>query len=107
MGALDACGLDREAVARELSRLVGEAVSVHTVNNWCATEKSDRRVPLEYAAALVAITGDASILRAALEVAGFRVLGPEDVPVYELGRIAVEETRRRRAKRAVMERIGL
>jgi len=105
--ALDRCGLDRETVADELSRLVGEPVSVHTVNNWVADAKGDRRFPLEYAGALTAITGDVGFLQAALAGgAGIKVLAPEEVAYYELGKITAEERARRKRKRAVLEKIG-
>jgi len=84
-------GLDREEVAAELSRLTGEAVSVHALANWAAPEKRDRRLPLEYAGALAEITRDAGIMEAALP-AGWRVLRPEDVAVYEYGRMTIEES---------------
>lgn len=103
--ALDGCEMDRETVAREISRLVGEEVSVHSLNNWCAEGKSDRRIPLEYAAAVVAITGNRGVLDAALGVIGYRVLAPEEEDVLELGRITLEERSRRKAKRRVLERL--
>ena len=34
--ALDNSPLGRDTVAKELSRLVGEDISVHSLNNWCA-----------------------------------------------------------------------
>jgi len=37
--------LCRENVAKELSRLVGEKISIHTLNNWCAAGKHNRRFP--------------------------------------------------------------
>ncbi len=105
--ALDKSGLDREAVAHELSRLVGEDVSVHTINNWCAEGAHNRRIPLEFAAALAVITGSADILDAAVKVAGFRVLDREQAPYYELGVLTAEERTRRKRKKQIEDRIGL
>lgn len=104
---LENCELSREEIAAELSRLVGEEISVHTLNNWCAEGKHNRRFPLEYAAALAVITGSRDVLDAALKVAGFRVLDADQGAYYELGVIAAEELARRKHKREVMERIGL
>jgi len=59
--------LDREDVAKVLSRLVGEEISIQALNNWCAAGKHNRRFPLEIAKALVMITGDKRILEAALQ----------------------------------------
>jgi len=105
--ALDKCGMSRDEVARELSRLVGEEISVHTLNNWCAEGKNNRRFPLEYAGALAVITGSQEVLDAALRSSGFRVLDIEQLVYYELGVIEAEERRRRKAKKEVIERIGL
>lgn len=104
--ALRRCGLSRETVADELSRLTGDKITVHTVNNWAAPEKQDRPIPLEYAAVLTVITGSAEIVRAAVEAAGLVVLTPDQAPFYELGRLTAEEKARARRKREVWEQIG-
>jgi hypothetical protein len=65
--ALYRCSLEREEMAKELSRLVGEEIFIHVLNNWCAAGKHNRRFPLELAKALERITGDKSILEAALQ----------------------------------------
>jgi len=104
--ALAASGLSREYVAAELSRLTGDAVSIHHINNWTAESKAgERHIPLEYAAALTVILGDVRILAAACP-AGYMVLPPEAAAVYELGRVTVEERRRGRKKRELWERIN-
>ncbi len=103
--ALRGCGLSRETVADELSRLTGESISIHTVNNWAAPGKNDRSIPLEQLAALCVVTGDAGIARAALEAAGLTVLEDHEVPYFELGRITAEDRERARRKKELMERI--
>jgi len=104
--ALRACGLSRETVADELSRLTGDKISVHTINNWCAPEKTDRPMPLEYAAALTVITGDTGVVQAAVEAAGLVVLSPEDAPYFELGKLTAEDRARAARKKTLFERIG-
>lgn len=104
--ALDRSGLTREYVASELSRLTGDSLSIHHINNWTAESKgAERRIPLDYLAALGLILGDAGILQAALP-AGWLGLTPEGAAVYEYGRLAVEERRRGRKKRELLERIN-
>jgi len=103
--ALSRCGLSREAVADELTRLTGARVSVHAVNNWAASEKTDRSIPLEQLAALTMITGDPGLAQAALECAGWAVLEPGEIPYYELGRMAAEDKKRSRRKRELLEKI--
>ncbi|MGE4191810.1 MAG: hypothetical protein AB7E51_00325 [Pseudodesulfovibrio sp.] len=104
--ALDRCGLSRDTVADELTRLTGETVTVHTINNWAAQGKSDRRIPLDQLAALSIVTGDPGIARAALEPAGLMVLDKDQVPLYELGRITAEDKARAKRKRELWEKIG-
>jgi len=103
--ALRNCGLSRETVADELTRLTGEAVSIHQINNWAAPGKDDRSIPLEQLAALTFVTGDAGLARAALSCAGWAVLRPDEVPYFELGRMAAEDRERTRKKREILERI--
>lgn len=103
--ALNRCGMSREAVADELTRLTGARISVHTVNNWAAPEKSDRSIPLEQLAALTVVTGDPGLAQAALECAGWAVLKPEDVPYLELGRMTAEDRERTRKRRELLEKI--
>jgi len=103
--ALRSCGLSRETVADELTRLTGERVSIHQINNWAAPGKDERSIPLEQLAALTVVTGDAGLARAALEAAGFLVLGPGEAPYYELGRLTAEERERAKRRKEIMERI--
>lgn len=103
--ALARCGLSREVVADELTRLTGEDISLHTINNWVAPGKDDRCVPLEYAGALAVITGDSGFVQVAVEAAGILVLNAEQAPYYELGRITAEDRARAQKRRAIMERL--
>lgn len=103
--ALARCGLSREVVADELTRLTGEDISIHTLNNWVAPGKDDRCVPLEYAGALAVITGDSAFVQVAVEAAGLLVLTAEQAPYYELGRITAEDRARAAARKAIFERL--
>jgi len=103
--ALRKCGLSREVVADELTRLTGENVSHHQINNWIAPTKEDRCIPLEYAAALAVITGDTGFLQVALDAAGILVLSHKQAAYYELGRITAEDRARSKQRKAILERI--
>lgn len=103
--ALRKCGLSRETVADELTRLTGEIISIHTINNWAAPGKDDRSIPLEYVAALAVVTGDIGVTRAALEPAGLVVLREDEAPYYELGRLTAEDRARAKKRRDLLERI--
>lgn len=97
-------GLDRDEVAKELTRLVGEEISKHTINNWCSEGKTNRRFPLECAKALVLITGDRGILDAALEPE-FRALDEDGQACLEYGELVLEDKVRSKRKRQLQERV--
>ncbi len=103
--ALHRCGIPREIVAEELSRLTGEDISIHTINNWVAVAKTERSIPLEYAGALAVITGDTGFLQVALEAAGILVLNHTQAPYYELGRITAEDRARAERRKDILKRI--
>jgi len=104
--AIDRSGLDREYIAKELSRLTGENVSIHILNGYTAESKGERRLPLEYAAALAVILGDKGILDAALGVGGFLVLGKAERAVYEIGKLTVEKRKASRRERKLWEKLN-
>lgn len=102
--ALNRCQISREEVAKELSRLVGEDISINTLNNWCAEGKTNRRFPLECAKALVMITGDTRILAAALEP-DFMALDEDGQACLEYGELMLEDKLRSKRKRQLQERV--
>jgi hypothetical protein len=95
--------MDREAVEKELSRLAGEDVSFHAINNCCSEGKHDRRVPLEYVKALALITGDAGIIEAALSPE-FSVMDEAGRAVYEYGVMVLEDKVRGKERRRLEEK---
>ena len=105
--ALSSCGLGRDTVAEELSRLTGEKISVNHLNNWTAESKNGWRLPLEYVAALTIITRDKGILRAALSNSGFMVLDKEQVDCYELGKITAENRVKTKRVKNIYGRLGI
>ncbi|WP_320174915.1 hypothetical protein [Maridesulfovibrio sp.] len=104
--ALKECGLSRDVVAEELSRLTGHQVSIHQLNNWAAPGKEDRPIPLHFVAALTEITEDYSLIKAALEGTGCKLLGPEEVAYFELGIMAAEDKKRTKKRKELWDKIG-
>ena len=102
--AIDNCPLERDAIADELSRLVGEEISVHTLNNWCSSAKPSRRVPLEWAKALTLVTDDQRILEAALGPE-FLALDEDGAACLEYGRMVLEDQIRSKRKRELKQRV--
>ena len=105
--ALSNCELSREEVADELSRLTGESVSIHQLNNWSSCSKIDRRLPLELAGALSVITGDKGVLNAALETCGFQTLAPKEILFFQLGQVVARERSNRKLKNRVFEELQI
>lgn len=105
--ALNNCGLGRDTVAEELSRLTGDKISVNHINNWCAESKNGWRLPMEYAAALSLITQDMGVVRAALEGTGMVVLDKEGKDYFELGKITAESRVKNRKRNQIYGRLGI
>ena len=96
--AVQNCPIDREQVAAELSRLVGEEFSLHALNNIISDGKQNRRFPLEFVKALTVITGDLRIIRAALQPE-YDAINIHEKAAYEYGVMVLEEKARARKKK--------
>lgn len=101
------CQLSREEIAEEMTRLVGENITVNHIANWTAESKNGWRMPLEYAAAFYLITGDPGVIRAALAGSGIGILTDKEFALFELGKIVADERTRGKKKRQVMEALGI
>ncbi len=104
-GALKSCGLSRDVIAEEISRLTGHDVSVHTLNNWAAPSKEDRPTPLQFLSALIAVTDSPALVEAALKGTGYKLLPPEEVPYYEIGKLEAEKKEQAEARKAAWAKI--
>jgi hypothetical protein len=104
--ALKGCGLSREVVAEELSRLTGHDISIHQLNNWAAPSKEDRPTPLHFLAAITEVTGSPALAEAALDGTGYRLLGPEEAVFYEIGRAEVAKKEEAKRRKELWEKIG-
>ena len=96
--ALKNCPFERADIAREVSRLVGEEFSIHTLNNVVAEGKANRRFPLEYAKALTMITGDTRIIEAAIKPE-FAVMDEKAKLAHDYGVMVIENQQRLKKKK--------
>lgn len=101
------CGLSREAVASEVSRLTGERISRNHLDNWCSDAKREWRLPLELVTALCAVTGSLRLLRAVLDGTDTMLADEETMTLAEYGRILLEDKKRAAKRRELQERLGL
>lgn len=105
--ALAACQLSREAVAVEMSRLTGEAVSVNHLNNWCSEAKREWRFPLELATAFCLITCDFGLISAILDGTGRDLANEESKVLEEYGRVLVQKRKAAIQERKLLEKLGV
>jgi len=96
--AVKNCPLEREDIAKELTRLVGEEFSVHSLNNILSEGKQNRRLPLEFVKALTMITGDTSMLKAAIGPE-FGIMDEKGKAAYDYGLLMLNNRARSKRKR--------
>ena len=91
------CRIERDIIAKEMSRLLGENVTISHINNWAAESKSNYRMPLEWSAAFCLVTNDYRVIKAAFRESGINILDDTEMVFYEIGKYE-EEKRDRAAK---------
>jgi len=104
---LSNCGLSREDVAQEMSRLTGEHISRGHLDNWCSEGKRDWRFPAEYMTAFCIITGDYGLVAAVLDGTGQGLADEETRSFAELGRAIVEERKIAAKLRGIKGNFGI
>lgn len=83
--AIRKSGRSREEIAENMSRLTGTQVTVRRLNAFTAKSREDFRFPAELARAFCMATGDFTLLRNLIEMAGFRVVTKTEFDVLQLG----------------------
>jgi hypothetical protein len=105
--ALSSCGLSREDVAAEMSRLTGEHISRGHLDNWCSEGKRDWRFPCEYVTAFCIVTGDYGLVAAVLDGTGQGLADEETRAFAELGKTIVEERKIAAKLRGIKGNFGI
>lgn len=80
----------RETIADEMTHLVGQTVTIHTINSWTA-ESHPHRLPCELLPAFCQATGSIEPLRILAEAAGVYTLPGVDALRAEVQKIREEE----------------
>jgi len=101
------CGLSRDDVAAEMSRLTGEPISRNHLDNWCSDAKREWRFPAEFSTAFCAVTGGTRVLQAILDGTGHGLADEKTMTLAEYGQILVEDKKRAAKRRKLQERLGL
>ncbi|MBX9752283.1 MAG: hypothetical protein K5Q68_22025 [Roseococcus sp.] len=108
--AREAHGLDRFAVAAEMSRLMGEdsdgrEVTKRMLDNYCAPSGTDWRFPLEALPLLCRATGDTRLLTLTVQACGMKALPAEAAALGELMLLEMQERELRERKKALEKRL--
>lgn len=109
-GARDARGLDRFAVAAEMSRLMGDdssgrEMTKRMLDNYCAPSGTDWRFPLEALPLLIRATGDTRLLTLTASACGQKVVPAEAAMLGELMVLEMQERDLRQRKKALEKRL--
>jgi hypothetical protein len=87
------CGLSREQIADEMTKRLGERISVVMLNKLLAESRNDYRWPAQFDIAFCEVIGDYTLLAERAKRAGFRMVGREEERLIVIGR-AWEQKRR-------------
>lgn len=103
-------GMDRFAVAAEMSRLMGDdgdarEMTKRMLDNYCAPSGLDWRFPLEALPLLVRATGDARLLTLTASACGQKVVPAEAAMLGELMLLEMQERDIRQQKKALEKRL--
>jgi hypothetical protein len=83
----------RSQIAEEMTRLLGERVTERMLNSYTSGAAEKHRWPAQYDIALCEVLEDFSLLAARVNRAGFRMIGPEEERLIEIGRAYVAKAR--------------
>lgn len=86
-------GKSREAIAEEMSYLVGREITPRQLNGFTAESKEDYKFPAELERAFCRVTGDDRLLSCRLEQAGLHVITEGEKLLLDLGRQYLKRNR--------------
>lgn len=101
--AIRKCGKSRAQLAEEISFLSGREMSEISLNKITAESRTDYRWPAELDRAFCHATGDDTLLRCRVELAGYKVIRSAEIDLLNLGRELLRE-KRAAAKAELLER---
>lgn len=102
--SLQECGRPRAAVAREMSRYLGEDVSAAMLDAYASVARQAHRISVSRLMALVHATGDRRLLQLLAEPMGWAVIERRHLPLIEVALIREQEDELRRRRDALMRK---
>ncbi len=97
--ALSRSSLSRAAIAEALTSATGDRVTERRINAYLAESKEEYRFPVELELPLCEILGDYSLMELRCRRAGFRMIGPEEEKLIEIGRAFLQQAEARKVLR--------
>jgi hypothetical protein len=95
----------REAIAEEMSHLIGTEITVAMLNTYTAESKRLHRFPAAWIPAFCTATGDSRLLQYLVQRTGYRMITEEEAKYMVLGRKLVEQQLATRELNAATEAI--
>jgi hypothetical protein len=83
----------REQIADEMTRLLGERVTVRMLNSYTSDAAEKHRWPAQYDIALCEVLGDYTLLEQRCKRAGFRMIGPKEEKLIAIGRAYIAKAK--------------
>lgn len=84
--AIRNCGKSRPQIAEDMSRLMGQGISVAILDAFTAESKPAHRFPAAWLAAFCVVTRDTRVLATIVEHAGGKLVTSEEAMLIELAR---------------------
>lgn len=78
--------LTHKEVAERMTELLGQEVTEQRLYKYSAQSRDDYRWPAEYDIALCEVLGNYSLLEERVKRAGFRLVGPSEERLIQIGR---------------------
>ncbi len=96
----------REEIGEEISRLVGERVSIRMLNSYTSEAAEQHRWPSQYTRAFCYVVEDWTLLRCIVERAGFHLITQAEGELLELGREYLKQKRASEQLQLLEKRLG-
>lgn len=88
--------MDRKQIAESMTACLRRTVTARMITAFTAESKELHRWPAEFDIAFCEATGDYSLLRERVKRAGFRMIGPEEEELIEIGKAYVAKMKAER-----------
>lgn len=96
----------REAIAEEITNLVGEKVTVRMLNSYTSEAAELHRWPLQYTRAFCFAVSDWTLLRVIAEFSGLRLITRSEIELLELGKEYLKQKRANEQILRIEKRLG-